>query len=306
MNKFWKYFTISKEERPAWCIDAKWIFGILFVVIFSSTMALYNVMQLTSRERAVEIITGVIEKSITKMEGNIQELITDYKNSLVEKQDSLPEAQTESDKPIVKILKNFFPDSVILNSSPEQLKNQLLQDIAVPVYESGSGVLFTLLRGVDYATYIDQGLQSFKIYSDETHAQLVTWFTVSLIVSLVMLFGLVYFSRRLGKLFNPGLVLLLASMPGYFSYGIAHQFVGNVLPTIATEGANLFVNVFVVAIVETLDKQVSEITIFHTVFFYIGLGLMIAAIGVKIYFVIKKRQAQKKPVTPPAPWPKKS
>lgn len=303
MSKFWKYFSAGKHERPLWFIDTKWVVGILFVLAFSSTMALYNVMQLTDRERAVEVITVAVEKALSKTEGNIQNLIAEYKNELAARQEEQAAEEQAEERPIAKILKSFFPESEILTSSPEQLQTKLLQNIAVPFYESGTSAVFTMLRGLDYAKYVNEGLQSFQIYSDETHKQLETWFGVTLTVSLVLLFGLVYFSCRWGKLFNPGLVLLVASSPGYFSYNVAHSFVVDFLPTMVTEGANIFVDIFVVAVIQTVEKNIGAIATFHIVFFYIGLGLMIAAIGGKIYMAYKKKQAQKQPTSPPAPWP---
>lgn len=305
MNKFWKYFSAPKAERPWWFIDAKWIVGLLFVMAFSSTMVLYNVIQLTDREQAVEVLTMAIEKSLSKVEGNIQNLIAEYKDELTARQEESAAEEPAEERPIAKILKSFFPESEILNSSPEQLKTKLLQDLAVPFYENGTSAVFTMLRGLDYAKYLDEGLQSFQIYSDETHQQLETWFGLTLTVSLVLLFGLVYFSCRWGKLFNPGLVLLAASSPGYFSYNVAHSVVVDFLPTMVTEGANIFMDIFVVAVIQTVERNIGSIAAFHITFFYIGLGLMLAAIGGKIYMVVKKRQAQKQPVSPPEAWPGK-
>ena len=300
MNKYWQYFKVGRKDRPTWFIDAKWICGIFFVLVFSTTMALYNVMQLTDRERAVEVITVAIEKSLSKAEGNIQNLITDYKNELAARsQEQTDSEQPTEERPIAKILKSFFPESEILTSSPEQLKTKMLQNIAVPVYENGTSAVFTMLRGLDYAKYLDEGLRSFQIYSDETHRQLEVSFGVSLTISLVFLFGLIYFSCGWGKLFAPGLVVLLASAPGYFSYNVAHSFVVDLLPTMVTEGANMFMDIFVVAIVQTVERNMGDVATFHITFFYIGLGLIIAALGGKIYQVVKKRQALKKPVAPP-------
>ncbi len=299
MSKFWKYFSAGRKDRPLWFIDAKWVVGILFVLVFSSTLALYNVMQLTDRERAVEVITVAIEKSLSKAEGNIQNLIAEYKNELAAKAEQESPAEPTEERPIAKILKSFFPESEILTSSPEQLKTKMLQDIAVPFYEGGTSAIFTMLRGVDYTKYLDEGLQSFQIYSDETHQQMQTWFGISLTVSLVVLLGLIYFSCGWGKLFSPGLVLLIASFPGFASYNIAHQFVTEFLPSIVTEGANLFMDIFIVAVIQTVERNIGEISAFHTTFFYIGLSLMIAAAGGKIYFVVKKRRAQNQSPTPP-------
>ncbi len=300
MSKFWQYFKVGRKDRPLWFIDAKWICGIFFVLVFSTTLALYNVMQLTDRERAVEVITVAIEKSLSKAEGSIQNLISDYKDELAarsEEQDvAEPAAET---RPIVKLLNSFFPETEILTSSPEQLKTKLLQNIAVPVYENGTSAVFTMLRGLDYAKYLDEGLQSFKIYSDETHQQLQASFGVSLAVSLICLLGLIYFSCGWGKLLSPGLVILLASTPGYFSYNVAHSFVVDLLPTLVTEGANMFMDILVVAVIQTVERNMGAVATFHITFFYIGLGLVIAALSGLIYQRIKKKQAFSQPAVPP-------
>ncbi|MFC1618176.1 hypothetical protein ACFL2B_02755 [Patescibacteria group bacterium] len=286
------FLTPSKKDRPSWFIDAKWVCALLFIAVFGMSLISYNAMQLTSREKAVETLTGVIETTLDRAEGDLTEQIEKYQAEL-QASDTNGDQENLSDSRIGQALNLFFPDTKILNTSTENLKTDFLKNVAVPVYEDGVGIVFSLLKGVDYAGYIDSGLQNVKIYSDETHAALQAWFGWTLFFSILLLLGVIYFSWRFGKLFNAGLVIAITATPGFLSYGLAYRYLRDWLPELTAGGQNFFIDVFVVSIIETIETQVGIITTFHSTIFWIGIALIIAAIGLKIYFYIKKKQKAK-------------
>jgi hypothetical protein len=295
LQKVFANFNQPKAKRPTWFIDAKWLCALGFILVFAISLTSFNIMQLTSRERAVETLTGMIEKSLTTTEGNLLEKIENYKASLATTENIETTDEREEKSLIGQALGFFFPESDIISKPATELKDTFLKSLAVPVYEEGTSVIFTLLRGIDYATPIDKGLNKIPIYSDETHDTLLAWFTVSLIISLILLTGVVYFSWGWGKIFNPGLIMALTAAPGFLGYGYAHRFIKEVLPEIGWGGGNFIVNTFLFGIIETLEKNLNDIRLFQTTWFWIGIILMIIAIAGKIYFIyIKKTKTSRK------------
>ena len=295
MNRFIKKITanfwVPKDKRPGWFIDAKWICGLLFVVVFATSLTSYSVLQLTDRERAVEMITGIIEDSLDSVEGNLQGRIAEYQQSLKDQKAEGATADTERKPSVIgQALKLFFPEQDILNMSAGDLKEGLLENLAVPLYEQGTSYVFTLLKGLDYATPIDNALNRIPIYSDETHDNLMAWFVTTLIIAMISLAGLVYFSWGWGKIFNAGLVIAFTAAPGFFGYGYAHKFIKDFIPDVAAEGSNIFINIFVVGLFETLEKNFQEITSFQTTWFWIGIALIAIAVGGKLFIVFRNKR----------------
>ncbi|GEM_PF-2641119 len=292
IQKFVANFNAPKQKRPLWFIDAKWIFALLFLMVFAISMTSYNIMQLTNRERAVESITGMIEDTLNNTEGNVLQKIEEYKQSLSENQNEAAEGeetdQDQDESVIGKALNLFFPESEIQNKSASDLKDGLLENLAVPIYEEGTSIIFTLLKGVDYATPIDSVLNKIPIYSDETHDKLMSIFVTTLVISFILLAGVVYFSWRWGKIFNSGLVIAITAAPGFLGYGYAQSFIKEWLPNIGADGGNFFINTFVVGIIQTLEKNVKDITTYQSVWFWIGIALIVIAIAGKIFFHYRK------------------
>lgn len=289
LQKVFANFNPPKQKRPLWFIDAKWICALGFILVFSITLTSFNIMQLTNRERAVETLTGIIEKSLTNVEGNLLEKIEEYKASLNATETSDNAAPAEEGSLLGRALGYFFPKNEIINKPATEIKNNFLQSLAVPIYEEGTGMIFTLLRGIDYATPINNNLSKIPIYSDKTHDTLVAWFATSLIISLLLLAGVVYFSWGWGKIFNSGLIIAVTASPGFWGYGYAHHFIKEVLPQIGFGGENFIINTFLFGIIETLEKNIDEVKKFQTAWFWIGLILIIIAITGKIYFSYRRK-----------------
>lgn len=294
MNRFLQKITgnfmIPKAERPGWFIDTKWIFALAFILVFATSLTSYNIMQLTNRERAVETLTGMIENTLDNTEGNVLQKIDKYKQSLG-KSEATSDHNTDQDQSLIgKALNTFFPAQDIQNKSATDLKDGLIQALAVPIYEEGTSVVFTLLKGIDYATPIDNVLNEIPIYSNKTHDTLMTIFVTTLIISMILLGGVVYFSWGWGKIFNPGLIITITAAPGFLGYGYAYNFIKDWLPKIGTGGSNFFISTFVVGIIQTLEKNIKDINTYQTIWFWIGIALIALAIAGKIFFVYRKKR----------------
>ena len=289
-KKIAENFNVSKANRPGWFIDAKWVFSLAFILVFSTCLTSYNVMQVTSRERAVETLTGIIEKSLDTAEDGLLGKIENYKQKLAKKEGSQISDNTDEEKDTIgKALSFFFPEQDIMDKPATELKELFLKKLATPIYEEGTSVVFSVLKDINYTSPIDKALKKVPIYSDETHDKLMTWFVTTLIISMILLVGAVYFSRGWGKIFVPGLIIALASGPGFFGYGYSRKFLKDVIPNVTAESGNFFINVFVVGIVQTLEKYTKEIVVFQATWFWIGIALIITAIAGKIFITYRKK-----------------
>ncbi len=283
------YFKITKSERPHWFVDAKWVFGLLFLVAFSVSLMTYNLAQLTSRERATEVISETIEMTLDKVKIDLDLEIAEYKASLENNQEETTEDQSPARQFIAQGINIAFPNSDVQSLSVEELKGKFLLNLAVPFYEGGTDMMFNLVSHLDIRGVLDDSLQNLSIYSDETHDQIQSVFVLSLIVSIILLIGVIFFSFGWGRIFVPGLLLFATCLPGYILGVLSHDLLTEFqLAKIGEEG---LVNIFLGALLESLKGQVASITVFYSVLFYIGVALMIGAVaGRYVYKYLKKKK----------------
>src|SRR5690242_6160959 len=58
--------SASKQMRPYWHIDAKWVFGILLCMSLGACLLVYNISTLTSKDQAVPLSAGIVASLFSK------------------------------------------------------------------------------------------------------------------------------------------------------------------------------------------------------------------------------------------------
>jgi hypothetical protein len=236
----------AQRRRPRWHADAKWIVGLLLLVILFLTLLVFNLFQVTAEEPAVETMAMTLALAFSP-EG------LDQRGEIEALRQQLEASPNGTIRPIPG-LAITVSESDIADRSPREVRLSLFRRVARVAYRNGpeglaalatdpvlrarlseEGVLSALLaeeaptsRGA-----ILESLGSISSVTEETHRVLGGILTVLGIASLVLLLPLVFFSYRFGRLGSPALVLFFASLPGALLFSLLRSIlvgVGTVPP----------------------------------------------------------------------------
>ncbi len=195
------------KMRPYWHVDLKWICGLLLLVSLVATLGLYNLSRLTERERAIELSATLIALAFSPGGLDGEEGVAEYRA----KATTQPNEQIEvPNLPGITISKQD-----VLTLSPRALRLKIFSQISAPIYDKGvEGAVKERTTDPAQQGQFEKNAFALQLFTAQTHQLFNRYFRVALGVSLVLLAGLVYFSRRWGRLVSPGLVLLWVSWPG--------------------------------------------------------------------------------------------
>lgn len=195
---------LAPKPRPYWHIDAKWICGILLFFALIATLLLATLVQLTGEQRASKLAALAI-------------------GSLFIRDDSLDNID-ETRKEIrqqggaLRPLPNM-PDVVItendLKLSPDEIKLKVFQPLTKELYQSG--IEATAARHTADETARKKFVEDaalLSLFTKTAHGALKDRLIIGIVLCLVFLTGVVYFSSGWGRLANPGFLLLAVSVPG--------------------------------------------------------------------------------------------
>lgn len=112
-----------------------------------------------------------------------------------------------------------FPEVVItekdLDLSATEIKLKVFGPIARSIYDNGiEGTAARFAQTPQQKEKFINDAFLFKPFTKQTHESLKSLSRIATILSFIFLIGLVYFSAGWGRLANPGLLLLLVSLPG--------------------------------------------------------------------------------------------
>lgn len=256
--------------RPYWHVDLKWVCGILLVICLSISLGLHVVSKLTSRDVGVPLATLVVA-SLFSPDGldsdeGLEEIKAEYAGL----------APTEVIHPIegqpVTITKHDL-DTL----TPRDLRLKIFGQVVERVYDDGVEALAEetaeeTARSPDQQAEIRSEAGLFNLFSADVHQRLQGFFWLSLVPTLALLAGVVYFSHRWGRLVSVGVALLFVTfVPAVI------LLVGRIASGHAGEGAEgpaaLFNNEAAAGAVRALEPAVLPV-------FALGLLLpLVAAVG---------------------------
>jgi hypothetical protein len=198
--------TQQRHVRPYWHVDAKWVCGLLFFASLTATLFLYTLSTLTRRDIAVPATTYVVANMFSRNGLDDTTEINEIKQNVK----NIP---GESYSPVSGAT---VPKSDLYTLSPRQFRLKAFEQVVAPIYDrtpTASG-----------QTTSDQDLMKqagvLAFLNKNTHAALQNAFLAALTVAALLLPGLVFFSHRLGRLVSPGLVMVLAALPGAILAGL--------------------------------------------------------------------------------------
>lgn len=192
------------DVRPYWHVDAKWICGILLLFTLFITLFLFALVKLTDEEHGPTVAALAIEAAFIRSDSAV-----DIEEARVE-----IAARGGQIHPIPN-----FPSIVIteadLSLSLRDLKLKVFKPITDEIYNNG--IEATAAKYAPNPEARQQFINDaflFKIFTKETNGNLQNYLVIFAVISLVLLAGVIYFSAGWGRLANPAILLLIASVPG--------------------------------------------------------------------------------------------
>jgi hypothetical protein len=223
----------AQRRRPQWHIDAKWIVGLLLLVVLSMTLLVFNLFRVTAEEPAVEAMAMTLALAFSPegldQRGDIEELRR--------RLDASPDGTVHP----IPGLEIAVSDNDIADRSPREIRLAFFRRVARVAYKNGPEGLSALATdpALKAAISTDGSLTALlaeeapgelgaivtmlgavPLITEETHNSFGGILAVLGGISLGLLLPLVLFSYRFGRLGSPGLVLFFASLPGALLFGL--------------------------------------------------------------------------------------
>lgn len=198
--------NVSFISRPYWHVDAKWITGILLILLLNGTFLLFILRQVTAPEPGIETLTVLLASSFSR-EGLDQEADMQIMRQ------KIAESPDGAWQPIPG-LNIVVREEDIAGLTPREMRLWFFRQLAEPIYYGGQQGLVNLATDPEMAKDMEGGIGPMGFINAETHTKLNNALVVLGLVSLALLGLLIYFSYRFGRLGSPGCVIFLSAVPG--------------------------------------------------------------------------------------------
>lgn len=258
------------STRPYWFVDAKWVCGLLFLMVSALCFCLLTLVNVTDQKHGPKIAALTVGSLF--MRGD----------STVNKEEARAEIRKQGGQ--LHPLPNF-PSVVItekdLELSDSEIKLKVFQPLTQMIYDEGvEKTADKFAKTPEERQKFINDAAVFRLMTKKTHDVLISRLTVFSVIAVLSMVGVVYFSAGWGRLANPGFLLAAASIFWTLLFTLlAHppkdtpdgNVMGFLPPDIAKE------------IGGTLGGVYLSVTIF-------GFMLLVAAGIGKLIFVLTKKQ----------------
>lgn len=200
--------TETTRARPYWHIDAKWLVGLVLLVVWSATLLGFGLYRLTDEKVAVPLLTTLLATSFSR-EG------LDSAKDLREFRERLRTAPDQTLRPMSELTVAVRYDEVA-ELPPRETRLLIFRKLAEPLYHKGPDGILRLSPNVKpkQADRLKRDTGLISPLTLDSHHRLRVPLEILGAASLVLLALLVRFSSGLGRLVSPGVVLLLGGLPG--------------------------------------------------------------------------------------------
>lgn len=276
--------STNPRPRPYWHVDAKWVCALLLAVALAVTLPVAVVHRLTAKETATELIAYTMA-GLTSPKG-------------IDNADGLDEIKAKVKKKGSETIKLagieiVFTAKDLETLSPRELRLKVFRTFAERFYDQGARGIAEG-QGLDKKA-VDKAVKDatmISLFGQEAHKRVGTLVVWLVLIDVLLLAAVVFFSHRFGRLVTPGVVMVLVGLPGLLFWAIASQN-----PEVAgaarseDAGSN-------VAALGMFASYVGPLVVPHFAAVYLfvlrtGLVLLGLAAGGRIVYAIVKRRAKK-------------
>lgn len=197
------------KPRPYWHVDAKWITGILLILLLATTLLLFVLSKITNRENAVELGSLALATAFSREEGldgtaSIEEFKKEAANQVGDQLHPLPDIQA------VVISRQDLE-----TLSPREIRLKIFRQIVEPLYDKGvEGAAQQFTNDPAAQEKLANDASLLRVFTKSFHDRISSLLLLSVFITLVLLAGFIYFSFGWGRLGNPGALLFIVGLPG--------------------------------------------------------------------------------------------
>jgi len=270
------------KPRPYWHVDAKWITGLLLTAVLSLTLLVYNLVQVTAEKPAIDTVSAALALAFSPQGLDDEAGIAEFRQRL--------RASPEGGIQPIPGLRIIIREQDIANLTPREARLYLFRQLAEPLYQQGPQGLVALADDPEMQESMVGGIGPLNLFTLATHQQLQRVLVVLGIMCGVLLFPLILFSYRFGRLGSPGCVLVVASLPG----ALLFTLIGSMLrpattPPSEESGLGGMIGYLAANVLPPLGQIVSRN---YVIALMLGLGLMILSVlGSLIWRLAHRRKS---------------
>ncbi|MEX0748581.1 MAG: hypothetical protein WD467_00280 [Candidatus Saccharimonadales bacterium] len=199
--------------HPYWHVDLKWLLALLALPFLATVLLLTASYRLTAKEPAVDILSYTLA-GLTSSEGidsdfDIEQLRQDL------------DANEETVVAFGGVNVTITAEDLD-NLSPREIRLKIFSAFAERFYDVGAGgVAEDISSDTEAIVQIEDDAVLISPLTSAGHRQIGVYLAIATVIALALLSMAVLFSYRLGRLVTPGVLLLLAGLPGILFMAIA-------------------------------------------------------------------------------------
>lgn len=276
--------SISKsfKPRPYWHVDAKWITGILLLLLLNITFLAYVLVQVTAPEQGISLLTVTLASVFSAESGGL-----DASNDIEVLHQKIAESPNGEWQPIPG-MKIVIREADIAGKTPREIRLWFFRQWAEPLYYNGAQGLASLMTTPEMQQSVEGGVGLLGFITAETHGKIQKVFFGLGLVSLFFIGLLVFFSYRFGRLGSPGCVIFLAAIPGLILMSGVRGWLERSAQQSAA-GEVTYIALYTQLAVEVLPDIVHKAMQIYQFLVFLGLGLMLVALIGAIFVRERKK-----------------
>lgn len=254
---------LTPAVRPYWFVDAKWICGILLVLVLNLALVFSSASKLTDSDHAPKIGalvvgTGFIRGTTVDTE-DARKALAEHGGVITPIPSAPTITITEAD----------------LKLTPAQISEKIFTPITQSIYQDGiDATAQKYAPNPEAAAKFKKDASMFSLLTKKSHQSISKLAAIFTALSFVLAAGVVYFSARWGRAANLGALLLFVTLPAsLLTFAMTH-----------TKGSNG-------AVTEALQSEIGRaVSQTYSKFTLIGLGLLLVALVGRIFSAFHKSE----------------
>ncbi|HKZ43651.1 MAG TPA: hypothetical protein VJZ78_01280 [Anaerolineales bacterium] len=281
--------TKENKPRPYWHVDAKWVTGILSILVLIVTFAVFLLFKVTSPEQGIEILTATMASMFSYEGGGL-----DQAGDIEIMKDKIAESPNGEYQPIPGMDITVRMED-IEGKSPREARLWFFRQMAEPLYTQGQQGLIEMMTDPEMKESVSGGVGPLALISASTHAKLGSVLIICGLISFFLLGMLIFFSYRFGRLGNPGFVIFMAAIPNLILLAVLQGVINNPTNGQGDEGIQSTLARYSQLAADVLPDVIDKALIIHVVLVIVGIALMLIGLIGVIFFRQKKKTDQPEP-----------
>ena len=277
------------KPRPYWHVDAKWITGIISILVLMTTFSIYLLVEFTTSEEGINILTTTMASAFSYESGGMDEAgdIENMKEKIIE-------SANGEYKPIPGLEITVRMED-IEGKSPREARLWFFRKLAEPLYYQGQQGIIDKMTDAEMKKDLADGIGPLTLLSSDTHSKLNSALIISAVSSLFLVVLLFIFSYGFGRLGTPGFVIFLASTPNLLLLTGLKKLLSAPVTDPANEGIQSIVSRYTQLVSDILPDLVQKAITFYLILCTVGIALMVIGLIGSIIFRRKKKNAELEP-----------